>query len=288
MISSMTAFARRQENTPFGTVQWEIRSVNQRFLDLNFRLPEAMRHLEMPLRELIRKKLARGKCDISLRLTVDKGSADQLAVNADLVDTLVKTYADVASQLGNHDHLSTMQVMQWPGVLEEPEADEKSRDKVVQDCFGQAVDDLIKARHREGEAMKNVVLERVTGIRDQLEIIKEAFPEIQQSQKDRILDRFNELSLEVDSDRLEQELVFLAQKSDIAEEVDRLETHLTEIDRILGKGGQVGRRLDFLMQELNREANTIGSKSISKTTTAASVEMKVLIEQMREQIQNLE
>jgi uncharacterized protein (TIGR00255 family) len=288
MIASMTAFARRQENTDFGTIQWEVRSVNQRFLDLNFRMPEVVRHLEMPLREIVRKTINRGKCDISLRITSDNSKTESLSINRAMIDTLVKTHAEVAEQAGNHDHLSSYQIMQWPGVMEEPETDEKARDQVLLSLFKDTMADLVTARQREGEAMKAVILERVEGIGTQLQLIKTAFPEIQQAQRDRILDRFNELSIEPDAERLEQELVFLAQKSDIAEEVDRLQTHMDEIRRIMNKGGQVGRRLDFLMQELNREANTIGSKSIGKETTAASVEMKVLIEQMREQIQNIE
>ncbi len=288
MIASMTAFARRQEHTEFGTLQWEVRSVNQRFLDLNFRLPEIVRHLEMPLREIIRNTLNRGKCDINLRITSDPSQAQSWSVNQSLVESLLQTHQQVADLANNHDHLSSLQIMQWPGVLEEPETDEKSRDNLILELFKATLEDLIKARQREGQAMKDIILERVTGIQQQLDIIKPAIGEIQAAQRQKVEDRLADLNLETDSERLEQEFVIMAQKSDIAEEIDRLETHLAEIARILNKGGSVGRRLDFLMQELNREANTIGSKSISKITTAASVEMKVLIEQMREQIQNIE
>ena len=288
MIASMTAFARRQEHTEFGTLQWEVRSVNQRFLDLNFRLPEVVRHLEMPLREIIRNTLNRGKCDINLKITTDSNKASSFSVNESVISSLLATHQKVAEVAGNHDHLSTLQIMQWPGVLEEPETDEKSRDNLILSLFKQTLKDLIKARHREGEAMKDIILDRVTGIKCQLEVVKPAVAEIQATQRAKLEEKLSELSLDPDQDRLEQELVYAAQKSDIAEEIDRLDTHLAEIERILAKGGSVGRRLDFLMQELNREANTIGSKSISKVTTAASVEMKVLIEQMREQIQNIE
>ena len=288
MIASMTAFARRQEHTEFGTLQWEVRSVNQRFLDLNFRLPEIVRHLEMPLREIIRKTLNRGKCDINLRITSDSGKVNSWSINQGLVESLIKTHRDVARMANNDDYLSSMQIMQWPGVLEEPETDEKSRDELILDLFKATLEDLIKARQREGQAMKEIIMERVSGIQEQLTIIKPAIGEIQAAQRQKVEDKLNDLNLDTDTDRLEQEFVFMAQKSDIAEEIDRLDTHLDEIQRILNKGGSVGRRLDFLMQELNREANTIGSKSISKITTAASVEMKVLIEQMREQIQNIE
>lgn len=288
MIASMTAFARRQEHTEFGTLQWEVRSVNQRFLDLNFRLPEIVRHLEMPLREIIRNTLNRGKCDINLRITSDSGKENSWSINQGLVESLIKTHQQVAELASNHDHLSSLQIMQWPGVLEEPETDEKSRDQLILNLFKATLEDLIKARQREGQAMKDIILERVSGIQEQLNVIQPAIGEIQAAQRQKVEEKLADLNLDTDSERLEQEFVFLAQKSDIAEEIDRLTTHLDEIQRILNKGGSVGRRLDFLMQELNREANTIGSKSISKITTAASVEMKVLIEQMREQIQNIE
>ena len=288
MIKSMTAFARRAENTDYGQVQWEIRTVNQRFLDVNFRLPEIVRHLEVPLREKLRNALSRGKCDISLRLTTEQLANHDFAINEPLVKTLTETHARIAELARNGDRLTTTQIMQWPGVLSEPDADEKARDKTLLAQFDATLDDLLKARQREGQAMQDVLLLRVSGIREQVSLVTEEFPAIQAWQKQRILDRFEEVNIDPDHDRLEQELVFLAQKSDIAEEIDRLNTHLDEIERILNKGGTVGRRLDFLMQELNREANTLGSKSISKITTAAAVEIKVYLEQMREQIQNIE
>ena len=288
MINSMTAFARRAENTAIGQVQWEIRTVNQRFLDVNFRLPEFVRHLEVPLREKLRKTLSRGKCDISLRLSNDNQAEHHYAINEPLVKTLTETHGKIAALAGNSDRLSTTQLMQWPGVLEEPVADEKARDKALLEQFEATLNDLLSARQREGKAMQDLLMQRVHAIREQVVLVTSEFPAIQAWQKQRILDRFEEINIDPDHDRLEQELVFLAQKSDIAEEIDRLNTHLDEIERILTKGGTVGRRLDFLMQELNREANTLGSKSISKITTAAAVEMKVFLEQMREQIQNIE
>ena len=188
----------------------------------------------------------------------------------------------------NHDKLTSIEIMQWPGVLAEAETDEKQRDTVILKLFQQALKQLIAARGREGEAMKKLLVDRLTLINEQVSNIRDEFPAILKWQKDRLLDRFNEVNIELDQDRLEQELVYLAQKADIHEELDRLDTHVAEITRILNKGGNVGRRLDFLLQELNREANTLGSKSISKITTTAAVELKVIIEQMREQVQNLE
>ncbi|PCJ48010.1 MAG: YicC family protein [Gammaproteobacteria bacterium] len=288
MIYSMTAFARVNENNNIGHVQWEIRSVNQRFLDLNFRFPEVLRHLEMPIREKVRKKLNRGKLDINLRYTPLDATASGLSINENLINSLQLTHSKIAELSNNTDKLSTIQLMQWPGVLQEPETDEKNRDKVILALFDQVIEQLLTARSREGEAMKSLLLDRINLIKGQVLQVRDEFPAILQWQKDRIITRFQEAKIEPDNERLEHELVYLAQKADIAEEVDRLETHVEEITRILNKGGNVGRRLDFLLQELNREANTLGSKSINKMTTAAAVELKVIIEQMREQVQNIE
>ena len=288
MIYSMTAFARVSENNEIGNIQWEIRSVNQRFLDMNFRFPEGLRHLEMPIREKVRKKLNRGKLDINLRFSSADTNASAFSINENLIASIQETHLKIANLTSNHDKLSSLQIMQWPGVLQEPETDEKQRDASLIQLFEQALEQLIAARAREGEAMKQLLLDRIALITEQVQLVRGEFPTILQWQKDRLIDRFKEAQLELEQDRLEQELVFLAQKADIAEELDRLETHVKEIDRILTKGGNVGRRLDFLLQELVREANTLGSKSISKITTAAAVELKVIIEQMREQVQNIE
>jgi len=288
MIYSMTAFARISKNLEIGNVQWEIRSVNQRFLDLNFRFPEIVRHLEMPIREKIRNKLNRGKLDISLRFTTLDSAPSSLAINENLIKTIQLTHAKIAEITNNSDKLSTLQLMQWPGVLQESVTDEKQRDNALLDLFDQAIDQLLEARGREGDAMKHLLLDRIDLISEQVNRVRGEFPNILQWQKDRIINRFKEAEIEPDQERLEHELVYLAQKADIAEELDRLDTHLKEISRILKKGGNVGRRLDFLLQELNREANTLGSKSINKITTAAAIELKVIIEQMREQVQNIE
>ena len=288
MIYSMTAFAREIANDDIGNIQWEIRSVNQRFLDINFRFPESLRHLEMPIREKVRKKITRGKLDINLRFTTADNNAAALSVNESLVQSLQQTHLKIAGLTHNHDSMSSLHIMQWPGVLQEAETDEKQRDTAILESFDGAIEQLLKARAREGEAMKQLLLDRIELINVQVEHVRKEFPVILQWQKDRIIDRFKELEIEPDQERLEHELVYLAQKADIAEELDRLETHIKEISRILSKGGNVGRRLDFLLQELNREANTLGSKSISKITTAAAVELKVILEQMREQVQNIE
>jgi len=293
MIYSMTAFARINENLDIGTVQWEIRSVNQRFLDLNFRFPDYLRHLEMPVRDRIRKKLSRGKLDINLKFTPLNAQTESFSINESLIESLLLTHKKISQlarndQTQNKDTLNSLQIMQWPGVICEPETDEKLRDGIILKHFDEALEQLISARSREGEAMKTLLLDRVNLINQQSAIVRTEFPAIIEWQKQRILTKFKEAELEPDQERLEHELVYLAQKADIAEELDRLDTHVIEISRILNKGGNVGRRLDFLMQELNREANTLGSKSINKITTAVAVELKVIIEQMREQVQNIE
>jgi len=288
MIYSMTAFARVSENIDIGNVQWEIRSVNQRFLDLNFRFPEILRHLEMPIREKIRKKLNRGKLDINLRFTPTDNVTSSLSINENLIKSIQLTHSKIAEISNNDDKLSTLQLMQWPGVLQEAVTDEKQRDNTILELFDQAIVQLLAARGREGESMGQLLLDRIVLINEQVELVRKEFPAIIQWQRERIVTKFEEARIEPDQERLEHELVYLAQKADIAEELDRLETHVKEISRILKKGGNIGRRLDFLLQELNREANTLGSKSINKITTAAAVELKVIIEQMREQIQNIE
>jgi uncharacterized protein (TIGR00255 family) len=284
----MTAFARVSENIDIGNVQWEIRSVNQRFLDLNFRFPEVLRHLEMPIREKVRKKLNRGKLDINLRFTAADNVASSLAINEGFIKSIQLTHSKIAEISNNNDKLTTLQLMQWPGVLQEPETDEKQRDGAILKLFDQTIEQLLTARGREGESMGQLLLDRIILINEQVDLVRKEFPAIIQWQRDRIITRFKEAEIEPDQERLEHELVYLAQKADIAEELDRLETHVKEISRILKKGGNIGRRLDFLLQELNREANTLGSKSINKITTAAAVELKVIIEQMREQVQNIE
>ncbi len=283
----MTAFARMTESTDTAHIQWEIRSVNQRFLDLNFRLPEVLRHLEMPVREIVRKTLGRGKLDINLRYSTSNPSST-LSINKSLITALQKTHLKIAEMTSNHDKLTSLEIMQWPGVLEEAETDEKQRDTEILVLFEQTLEQLLVARGREGDAMKQLLFNRLELISEQVMSVRNEFPAIMQWQKDRLLERFSEVNIEPDQDRLEQELVYVAQKTDIAEELDRLDTHVIEIGRILKKGGNVGRRLDFVLQELVREANTLGSKSINKITTAAAVELKVIIEQMREQVQNIE
>ncbi|MEE4244031.1 MAG: YicC/YloC family endoribonuclease [Kangiellaceae bacterium] len=284
----MTAFARQPIKSEWGNAHFEIRSVNQRFLETNFRMPEAYRSMEFALRDKLRKRLQRGKLDISLRVEYSPTEADAISINEKLAGQLIAAHQQLQSSAGVEQPLQITDLMRWPGLVQTTELDRSEVEKELLAGFDQAIDALIDMRKREGESLIDIIQVRLDGIAEQVRIVRSKMPEIIQWQRDRLVNRFEEVKVELDPERLEQEMVMLAQKVDVDEELDRLETHLSEVARLLKKGGTIGRKLDFLMQELNREANTLGSKSISAETTAASVEIKVLIEQMREQIQNIE
>lgn len=288
MIYSMTAFARQPIKADWGNAHFEIRSVNQRYLETNFRLPEAFRSMEFALRDKLRKRLQRGKLDISLRIEFSPTEADAISINNKLAQQLVNAHKQIQTVAGVEQPLNITELMRWPGLIQTTELDTEKLEKELLSAFDEAITALISMRAREGEALVDIIQARLDGIAEQVTVVRGCMPEILQWQRDRILNRFEEVKTELDPERLEQEMVLLAQKVDVDEELDRLETHIKEVSRLVKKGGTVGRKLDFLMQELNREANTLGSKSISPKTTGASVEIKVLIEQMREQIQNIE
>lgn len=287
MICSMTAFARFERAIFNNTFVWEIRSVNQRYLEPVFRLPENYRELELPLRDVLRKHLQRGKVECSLRVQYDKG-VQSLAINTDTLALLKKAADQISAQLGSVSPFSVADILKYPGVIVEEETDKQSLHTQIINAFEAAVKQLIQNREREGQAIKAFINARLDELSTQATRVKSELPLLQELQRKKIIDRLSELNAEYDATRLEQELVYLAQRADVAEELNRLETHVTEVRRNLDKGDAVGRRLDFLMQELNREANTLSSKSLSTTTTQCAVEMKVLIEQMREQVQNIE
>jgi uncharacterized protein (TIGR00255 family) len=283
----MTAFARYEHIVNGNTFVWEIRSVNQRYLEPVFRVPDNYREMELTLRDILRKNLQRGKVESSLRIQYDKGS-QTLAINPDILSQLKKASDHIHAQLSNIAPLSVADILKYPGVVAEEETDKQALHAQVISAFESAVTQLIQNREREGQAIKTFINERLNELTEQAARVKSELPSLLELQRKRIVDRLAELNAEYDTNRLEQELVFLAQRADVAEELNRLETHVTEVRRNLDKGDAVGRRLDFLMQELNREANTLSSKSLSTTTTQCAVEMKVLIEQMREQVQNIE
>ena len=287
MPSSMTAFARQTIECDWGTAAWEIRSVNHRYLDTNFRMPETVRDIEMELRELARKHLQRGKIDCSLQLNIATG-AGKVAIDQKLTEQYISASEQLARQMENPAPVSPLDILKWPGVLKEPEVDRDALKQALTTLFENTLVQLQQGRGREGEKLKSLIEQRLEAISSEVDAVRTKLPQLLAAQKQKIIDRLHEVSAGLDSDRLEQELVFLAQKADVDEELDRLDTHLSEIHQVLSRNEPIGRRLDFLMQELNREANTLASKSIASDTTQSSVELKVLIEQMREQIQNIE
>jgi uncharacterized protein (TIGR00255 family) len=287
MIYSMTAFARNQIKAEWGNAVWEIRSVNQRFLETYFKLPEQFRSLEPLLRDRFRKKLQRGKVECSLRFNSNQAASGAISLN----EALAKQLLEAASWVQAHSQsagVNPMDVLQWPGVIAAQEDDIDTIQSELLSSFDQTLSEFIQNRAAEGKSLSTMIEQRLDGIAVNIEQVGKQMPAVIQWQKDKLTKRFTEAKLELDDSRLEQEMVLLAQKIDVAEELDRLTAHVAETRNILKKGGAVGRRLDFMMQEFNRESNTLGSKSINQDITQSAVELKVLIEQMREQIQNIE
>ena len=287
MPRSMTAFARNTVDFSWGSITCELRSVNHRFLEAGFRMPETLRQVEMSLREIARKKLTRGKVDISLQVALNNDDAT-VHIDMALAGRTIEIAQTLASELLNPAPISPLDIMRWPGVLTEQSVETENLHGAAIKTFTEAVDQLLEGRQREGDKLAEMIEERLCGIETQVAIVRENLPSILDHQRVRLNEKLEHLRAQVDSDRLEQEMVIIANRADVDEELDRLAAHISEIRRVLKSQEAIGRRLDFLMQELNREANTLGSKSIAGVTTQASVELKVLIEQMREQIQNLE
>jgi uncharacterized protein (TIGR00255 family) len=287
MIYSMTAFSRIEIKGEWGNAVWEIRSVNQRFLETYFRLPEQFRGIEPILRERFRKQLNRGKVECNLRFNANPANKSELALNEKLALQLIE-HANWVNGHTLNSQVNPIEVMRWPGVMEAPENDMSAIQSELLSAFDQALKDFIAARASEGENLKAMIEQRLTAISAEADKVQAHMPEVIEWQRNRIIEKFSDASIDLDSGRVEQELVLLAQKMDVAEELDRLNSHVSETRKILKKGGAQGRRLDFMMQEFNREANTLGSKSINTDVTASAVELKVLIEQMREQIANIE
>ncbi|MDA0278916.1 MAG: YicC family protein [Proteobacteria bacterium] len=288
MTLSMTAFSRQQQEQEWGSLTWEIRSVNHRYLETSVRLPESFRALENGVREAIRKRLTRGKVECALRFQSEPKISSDLHLNTKLIQQLVQANNEIEQITGTSISLNNMEVLRWPGVIEEQDFDKTSIEKQALSLFSAALDDLVATREREGAELQGFIQQRINSVREIVVCIRNKMPEILAKQKQNILDRLADLQAELEPTRLEQEVSLLTQKADVEEELDRLDSHLNEVERVLHAKGQKGRRLDFLMQELNREANTLSSKSIVVETTLNAVELKVLIEQMREQIQNVE
>ncbi|EGT81902.1 UPF0701 protein [Haemophilus haemolyticus M21621] len=287
MIYSMTAFARLEVKKDWGDAVWEIRSVNQRYLENFFRLPEQFRGLENTLREKLRQSLTRGKIECSLRIETKKQTNAELNLNKELANQVIQSLQWIKAQAGEGE-INLTDVLRYPGVVE---AQEQDLDAISQDlltAFDDLLTDFIAMRGREGEKLNDIIQQRLDAIAVEADKVRSQMPTVLQWQRERLLQRFEDAQINLDPQRVEQEMILLAQRVDVAEELDRLQMHVKETTNILKKGGAVGRKLDFMMQELNRESNTLASKSINADITASAVELKVLIEQMREQIQNLE
>ncbi|MDR3492924.1 MAG: YicC family protein [Gammaproteobacteria bacterium] len=288
MIQSMTAFARTQEQGEWGNIVCELRSINHRYLELNVRLPDALQKCEAIVREKARDKIKRGKVECLLRFHPNEIVNNEISVNSVLVKQLCDINEVVAQHLKNPAQINPIDILKWPGVLQVSEIDIEQIQKQVIIAFEKTLQDLIIARQREGEQLQHFLNQRLDTMIAELKKVKLRIPAILIAQREKLQARFLDAKLQCDPTRLEQELVIAAQKIDVTEELDRLDTHILEVRRCLNQDEAVGRRLDFLMQELNREANTLGSKSVDTETTHVSVELKVLIEQMREQVQNIE
>ncbi|MFW3899331.1 YicC family protein [Pseudomonas putida CSV86] len=287
MVHSMTAFARVERAGTQGTLIWELRSVNHRYLEPHLRLPDAFRDLEGAVREALRQGISRGKVECTLRFT-EENAGKSLQVDQERARQVVEAAESVASLIKNPAPLNPLAVLSWPGVLVADAADPQALNQEALALFEDALAELKNGRNREGAELARLINERLDSMSHEVATLRTLVPQMLAAQRQKILDRFNDMKAELDPQRLEQEMVLLAQKSDVAEELDRLSTHVTEVRRVLKSGGAAGRRLDFLMQELNREANTLGSKAFDPRSTQSAVNLKVLIEQMREQVQNIE
>ena len=286
MTSSMTAFARIQVQEDWGNLVWEIRSVNHRYLEPHFRLPEQMRIIEPGMRESLRKQLNRGKIECTLRFQLSDNQQG-MSLNKAVLSHL-KSAIDEIGHVFTSTPVNPLEVLQWPGVQSAEETDMAMIQKAALSSFYEALIQLNEMRRREGEELEKFIIARLDAIAEEVKRLRPLIPEILENQKQKIITRLEDARIELNPERLEQEMVMLTQKMDVDEEFDRLNAHLGEVKRSLKSKGAIGRRLDFLMQELNREANTLSSKSIHSGLTQSAVNLKVLIEQMREQVQNIE
>lgn len=288
MIRSMTAYASSEQPTPWGTLVWELRSVNHRYLETSLRLPEDLRGLEPQLRERLAARLQRGKVEVSLRLRGNGQRPELLRLNRALAERLAGLRRELAQLIPDADPGTLQELLAWPGMIEQVETDAEGLHAAALESLERALDALIEQRGREGARMAAAIHERLDAIEAHLAQVRQGLPGIAEALRQRLLARLQTLPVAIDAGRIEQELVLGLQKIDVAEELDRLDAHLAEARRVLALDAPVGRRLDFLMQEFNREANTLGSKSVDWRSSQIAVELKVLIEQMREQVQNLE
>lgn len=288
MIRSMTGFARRERQGPWGTLVCELRTVNHRYLEASLRLPEELKALDNEVRQTIAASLRRGKVDANLYLKSAAGTQRSLELDTQLLEQLVARVEQVRGTLKYPASVSPIELLRWPGIVRETEVDIRPVLTAALELLREALTELNDTRLREGQRIRELLLTRCSTMRTQVQSVRERLPEVSKRMRDRIVERIAQLGTTPDPERLEQELVLYAHKMDVDEELDRLGAHLEEVTASLNSPEPAGRRLDFLMQELNREANTLSSKSQDSETTRAAVDMKVMIEQMREQVQNVE
>ncbi len=288
MIASMTGFARREASGEWGTLVCELRSVNHRFLEAGFRLPDELRSAEGELRAQLAQKVRRGKVDCTMSYRRPAGVAGTFELDALALERLLHAVQTVSHSLHGPATVNVLDVLRWPGVLREEAADGEPLLAAAGALFAATLEELCAARAREGQRLRELLEQRCTALEALVQDVRARLPEIQSQMRARLETRVAELTTSVDQERLEQELALLLQRLDVDEELERLTGHVAEVRRVIGAGEPAGRRLDFLMQELNREANTLSSKSQDLETTRNAVDMKVVIEQMREQVQNAE
>jgi uncharacterized protein (TIGR00255 family) len=282
----MTGFARLEEEFPWGRLSCEIRSVNHRYFEPSIRIPDCLRASEGDFRDQLKNALSRGKVDISFFLRQEQHSSSQ--INEPVLDGLVQLLSSVNKAVPNLAPINALEVLRWPGVLQVNELDADDLSTAAKALLTNTLAELQESRAREGAGLAQHIQDRLLAIKGHVATLRSQLPMLINAQQEKISQKIALLKVDVDHDRLAQELVIIAQKSDVAEELDRLDTHIIETQRALKETGPMGRRLDFLMQEFNREANTLSSKAIVSGVTQIAVELKVLIEQMREQIQNIE
>ena len=288
MICSMTGYAVKTRDIERGSLQLELKSVNSRYLDFHFRIAEELRALEMPLRELLAARLSRGKVECRLSFNAATARGEQLQLNGDLLGSLKSLSDQVCRKMPEARPLSVNDVLRWPGMFGDQVVDFAALSPAILALAREAIDDFTATRGREGEKLAAMIVDRVNAMREVVRQVAPRIPEAQQLFTDKLRQRLQDAMGNANDERILQEVAVFATRIDVAEEISRLSTHLDEVERILKQGGASGKRLDFLMQELNREANTLGSKSAITEVSQAAMELKLLIEQMREQIQNLE
>ncbi len=288
MIASMTAYGRRALQQDWGQATWELRSVNHRYLDLTFKMPDYFREWESEWRTLAGNYVFRGKVECYLNFFPSNRTAPRLEINTDLVNQLIASCQKVAEHSGVTPSIKAMELIRWPEVLTSQARDLSQLKTPLTTLLTQAFEDLVQTRKREGAQLAQMLKDKLSQVLEQVALVKERLPLCLQAQKHKLAQKLADIQSSLDSQRLEQELVLFAQRIDVEEEMERLATHAHEVMRTLGEVGAMGRRLDFLMQEMNREANTLAAKAADSGITAAAIELKVLIEQMREQIQNVE